>query len=208
MSDTIFQRIVKETQGKPKSGTWYRNKVRQLTISGGYNLNPGKLILDERKDMSKPKKKQDSNKIKFVLEYGKIYMFDYDPKMQLKLPYYDKFPLAYIMKGTDDGFYAYNLHYLNIKRRLEFLAHLKAGQVHVLRNQVFRYLSDPKYMNGIFLEIGESEWEIAAHLPVENFFTNLSGVEIPIPKTFIWQKTERLTRSYYKEKRRIGRIII
>lgn len=206
MSETIFQKIARETEGKSKSDTWYRNKVRQLTISGGYNLNPGKIFLDERKDMSRTKKKQDSNKIKFVLEFGKIYMFDYDPKYQLKLPIYDKFPLAYIMKGADGGFYAYNLHYLNIKRRLEFLELLKMGQVHILKSRVHRYLIDPKYMNGVFLEIGEDQWEVAAHLPVENFFTNVSGIEVSLPKSIIWQKTEKMQKTYYREKRRIGRI--
>lgn len=207
MSNTLFEIIEKETQGKSRSDVWYRNKVRQLTISKGYNLNPGKLLLDERSDRSQPKKEQDDNKITYRLDTGRIYMFDYDPKYQLKLPVYDKFPMTYILKPTDNGFYGYNLHYLNIKRRIEFLDILRMDQVHALKGRIHRYIIEPKYMNGVFLEVDESEWDVAAHLPVENFFTNVSGVEVPIPKTLIWQKTERMSKLYYREKRRIRRFL-
>lgn len=207
MSKTLFEQIVKETEGKKKSSIWFRNKVRQLTISGGYNLNPGKLLLDERKDSSQPKKDRDSNKLTRMISYGKLYMFDYKPKYENTLPVYDTFPFVYIMGPTDGGFYGLNLHYLKIERRLEFLELLKKGQVSALKGRIYKYLFEAKYMNGIFLEIKEDSWDIAANLPVENFFSNVNGIEVSIPKKIVWTQTDKLTKSYIREKRRIGRIV-
>lgn len=217
--ETLFQRVAKETKGKPKSGTWYRNKVRQLTVSGGYDINPNKLILDERVDMSKSKNKQDQNKImrKSGLYTGKIYMYDYDPKTKKRLPVYDKFPMTYIIAPAEGGFYGINLHYLEHKvsdnsgkrgGRSAFLYILKKkGIAYFPKQFIYHYLVDPQFMSGIFLEIAENEWDIAADFPVENFFTNISGIEVAIPKNIVWDKFSKGgTTDFVTQKRVIKKI--
>jgi hypothetical protein len=208
MSETLFQKIIKEGKEKPRSSSWYRNKVKQLAISGGYVRDPEKLIREERRDSGKPKKEQDPNKLTRVLETGQIYMFDYDPKYQLKLPVYDKFPMVYVVKATDNGFYGLNLHYFNNKKRLIFLNDLKKRKVaKLLTGRTYRYITENKYMNGIFLKIDESEWEDASIIPVENFFTNINGLEVNIPKTIVWKGTDRMKQEYIQKERIITRII-
>ena len=44
-------------------------------------------------------------------EWGRMIMFQYSPKMA-NLPYYDKFPMGFIIDVTSDGFLMLNMHYL------------------------------------------------------------------------------------------------
>jgi len=55
---------------------------------------------------------------------GSMYMFFYDPKLKLTLPYYDRFPLSIIVDSAPGGFYGLNLHYLNYNTRALFLDNL------------------------------------------------------------------------------------
>ena len=45
-------------------------------------------------------------------EWGRMIMFQYDPKAKATLPYYDKFPLGFIVDVKRDGFLMMNMHYL------------------------------------------------------------------------------------------------
>ena len=45
-------------------------------------------------------------------EWGRMVMFQYDPQGKATLPYYDKFPLGFIVDVTSDGFLMLNMHYL------------------------------------------------------------------------------------------------
>ena len=51
---------------------------------------------------------------------GNMYMYFYDPKHKLTLPYYDRFPLTIMVDGAKGGFYGLNLHYLNYNTRAKF----------------------------------------------------------------------------------------
>ena len=46
------------------------------------------------------------------LDVGRMYMFQYDPKGKDTLPYYDIFPLIFVLERYNDGFLGMNLHYL------------------------------------------------------------------------------------------------
>ena len=52
---------------------------------------------------------------------GSMQMFFYDPKYKETLPYYDRFPLAIIVKPAKGGFLGMNLHYLPPILRAKFL---------------------------------------------------------------------------------------
>lgn len=43
---------------------------------------------------------------------GKMYTYMYDPKHKQRLPYYDTFPLIFVVNVYRDGFLGINLHYL------------------------------------------------------------------------------------------------
>ena len=45
-------------------------------------------------------------------EWGRMVMFQYDPQAKATLPYYDKFPMGFIVDVTPDGFLMLNMHYL------------------------------------------------------------------------------------------------
>jgi hypothetical protein len=48
---------------------------------------------------------------------GKMYLFTYDPKHKLTLPFYDVFPLVFPIEYYSDGFLGLNLHYLPPRAR-------------------------------------------------------------------------------------------
>ena len=58
------------------------------------------------------------------VEFGKLNMFFYDPKLKQKLPYYDTFPLILPIEQYSDGFLGINLHYLPIPLRIRLLDRL------------------------------------------------------------------------------------
>jgi len=45
-------------------------------------------------------------------EWGRMVMFQYDPIGKATLPYYDKFPLGFIVDVNSDGFLMLNMHFL------------------------------------------------------------------------------------------------
>jgi len=46
-------------------------------------------------------------------EWGRMIMFQYDPQAKTTLPYYDKFPMGFIVDVNPDGFLMLNMHYLS-----------------------------------------------------------------------------------------------
>ena len=64
---------------------------------------------------------------------GRMYFFAYDPKTKDKLPYYDTFPLIFIIEEYQDGFLGLNLHYLNLRDRA------------MLLNRLTEYRSNSRY---------------------------------------------------------------
>jgi hypothetical protein len=52
---------------------------------------------------------------------GELYLYQYSPKYKDKLPYYDKFPLCFIIENTRNGFWGLNMHYLRPTQRAQFM---------------------------------------------------------------------------------------
>ena len=52
---------------------------------------------------------------------GKMFMYVYDPKHKETLPYYDTFPLIFVVGPAKGGFYGINFHYLPIPQRLQLM---------------------------------------------------------------------------------------
>lgn len=121
---------------------------------------------------------------------GSMYMFFYDPKLKLTLPYYDRFPLSIIVDSAPGGFYGLNLHYLNYNTRALFLDNLmefgppKSTESSRLTKLRYNLLSGvrkfkefkpcfkhylAKNVKSGFAKVPMTDWEIAIFLPVEQF---------------------------------------
>ena len=133
---------------------------------------------------------------------GKMYMFRYVPKAKDTLPYYDEFPLVFILKPSRTGFLGMNMHYLPPKWRMIFLSRMDA-----LRNNDklddttrlrinYELIRDTSLLNiGLpiikrynntnirskVVLIPADEWSIASLLPTEKFMKS--------SRATVWQDT-------------------
>ena len=120
---------------------------------------------------------------------GSMQMFFYDPKYKETLPYYDRFPLAIIVKPAKGGFLGLNLHYLPPILRAQFLDALMdnvtskksedakfkittrllaaASNLEYYKPCIKHYLTTN--VQSKFAEVKAPEWEIATFLPTALF---------------------------------------
>lgn len=129
----IFQQIAQRGKAEGLDGvkqrdarTWYRDAARSIS-----SVNRNSMMRD-----------QDSlqNDID-TQDIGKLFMFFYDPKHKKTLPYYDVFPLIFVISMKDSGFLGLNLHYLP--------PYLRAK----LMNELYRIASDKKYDKNTKLKV-------------------------------------------------------
>lgn len=118
---------------------------------------------------------------------GNMYMFFYDPKHKDTLPYYDTFPLVFIVGDAKGGFTGLNLHYLPPLLRAKLLGSLidlKSNNKYnastklrlsydVLNNSSKHALFKPcfkqyltSHVRSQFSMVPAAEWEIATFLPM------------------------------------------
>lgn len=105
-----------------KAKKWLFNNVREL-VKNNYSYDNRTNLLNQGDSISR-------NSRRFV---GKMYMFLYDPKLKQQLPYYDRFPLIFILEIYKDGFLGINLHYLPPIMRLKLFNRL----LHIANNRSF-----------------------------------------------------------------------
>jgi len=123
---------------------------------------------------------------------GRMYMFQYDPKLKKKLPYYDTFPLIFpIEPPRGESFLALNLHYLppplrarlmdelynrtinlndmdlNTRVRVSYDILKSASNLRFYRPCIKRYLFSN--IRSRFLYIDPDRWDIALMLPTARF---------------------------------------
>lgn len=158
------------------AANWFRNKAKEL----GKSVKPEDLLYAEEK-------------LRAEGIYGKMYHYFYVPKYKDdidKLPYYDIFPLIFMVGPAKGGFYGINLHYLPPILRAKLLdalfeirtndrytaatklklsyGILKGSQEYKEFRPCFKhYLS--QYVYSRFMLIDASEWNIALFLPTERF---------------------------------------
>lgn len=157
-----------------KAKAWLESKVKKLT---------GNEIMADRPRLI-PKEKINN----FLV--GRMVMYYYDPKLKETLPYYDRFPLAIIVKINRKGFMALNLHYLPPDLRIKLLDGLMTiykdkymDETKKLRMsyQLLRSTSRTKYfapclkqylyghVRSKFYVVDPAEWEMVLNLPTERF---------------------------------------
>ena len=121
---------------------------------------------------------------------GRMFMYFYDPKHKKTLPYYDRFPLIFMVEKAERGFYGLNLHYLPHKQRAIFFDRLTDYTTKEKYNLTTRlrlsynllkgssrlsafapcfkhYLSE--HVRSRMVEVPASDWETVLFLPSENF---------------------------------------
>jgi hypothetical protein len=135
----------------------------------------------------------DKQNIKTVLDnrcIGKMYTFFYDPKYKDVLPYYDMFPLIFLVDFKENGFLGINLHYLppvlraklmdslyqtinntkyddTTKLRISYQILASASKYRWFKPCLKHYLWD--HVQGNYLNIEPTNWDSALMLPTEQF---------------------------------------
>ena len=181
MATYIFQKISQEgraeglTPGTEDASDWFRDRASSVA-----SVN----VQREMKNTDRL-----YNKIGDT-DVGRMYMFFYDPKHKDTLPYYDRFPLIFVMEKYADGFLGMNLHYLpplfrarlmdqlyaiekqdnmreSKKLRMSYSLLASASKFRYFQPTVKRYLNN--HVRSRFLYVPYEEWDIALFLPTERF---------------------------------------
>ena len=188
---TLFEKITEMTGGKKQSYTWYKNAVKKA--ASDYKKDPGKIVRQERTDHKGNEEEPDENLLRRYAVSGHLYMFEYKAKMKW-LPYYDEFPLVYVMRATPDEFWGANLHYMSPKKRILVIKKLMEGRIDIPKKCFHKYLTSQ--VDGHMLDLAAAEWDTAILLPVENFVRNVKGSmgKFPYTKELVWDETDE---TYY-----------
>ena len=124
------------------------------------------------------------------IEIGKMYLYEYDPKWKDKLPYWDRFPLIFVINTDQEGYLGLNVHYLRPDLRLAFFDKLNqfaddkrlspktklAVQYKLISDMtkfpevspcIKRYLWG--HVKSKWLEIPPSDWRNSVMLPLQSF---------------------------------------
>ena len=109
---------------------------------------------------------------------GQLYFFTY--QAQTKQPYYDMYPLSYVIEYQKGGFLGCNLHYLRLNQREELAISLlnnsAQGSIAAPRRTLHKYIYAG--VRGQPYRIPESEWSDVAQLPTEKF-VDMRGITVP-----------------------------
>ena len=199
--ETIFEKVQKKTGGEKQTYTWYRNAVRTEALV--YSKAPERIIRDEIQDRKGPEESQDDNQIRRYAVSGHMYLFEYNAKYRTKLPYYDEFPLVYVIKATRTEFWGANLHYLSPKKRVWCIKRLMDGRVDIPRICFHKYLLGN--VDGYLLDLAAEEWTTAILLPIENFVRNVKGKQslATYMKELVWEESQDKFYDKIKQRRMI-----
>lgn len=180
---TIFEQVKEKAQGNP-TREWYRTEVfAAKTIQ--YEDNPGKLITEERVDEQGDVLKRDKNVMRAYPRLFSLMLYGYKAKYREELPYYDKFPLAFVLDVNPKSFFAINLHYYTPSQRIGIVQSLAENKIPRFERGAHKYLLSE--VKTPYLHLAEQEWETISVLPLEEFVMDLGGVEIPIPSNKVWR---------------------
>jgi hypothetical protein len=193
---TIFERVKEQAGEEEQTWQWYRKAVRSMALE--YRHNPDKTIREERRDKTDDIEDQDKNQLRRYARQGRLFLFEYKAKMKY-LPYYDTFPLVYVIKANADHFFGANLHYLEPRKRIIAIEKLKDNRIDLPRSCFHKYITD--HIDGFLLDLAIDEWDTAVALPVEHFVKNRDGILIPYKSTDVWKETNETYSDRVKAKR-------
>lgn len=181
MATYIFQKLSREGRaeglepGSTEARDWFRDRASSVST-----VNTKQLV----------KNKDTSQASIQASDIGRMMMFFYDPKTKETLPYYDRFPMIFVVNKTPGGFQGLNLHYLPPTYRARLMDALytvarndsvrdsqKLRMSYQLLNSAsrFRYFKPcfKQYLNSHvrsrFAYVPAEEWDIALMLPTQRF---------------------------------------
>lgn len=156
------------------SRTWFRQEARKI----GGRARTSQIMRDRDRFLSKP-------------QVGQLVFWNYDPKLKNVLPYYDTYPMGFIVNADSKGFLALNMHYLPpVARQALFKELLKLRSdkryrastrldsiswdtIKRFSNSGLAKAAVKRYkwthVRSRFIRIPANEWEIAVFLPFERF---------------------------------------
>ena len=173
---TIFESIQQDIGGKSRSRDWYRQKI--------YQKSPANIITDERSDEIGDELKRDVNLTTTFPRLFNLMFYQYEAKTRQDLPFYDKYPLAFVLETDNRSFFAVNLHYYSPEERMGLVASLAEDKIPKFRKGAHKYLLSE--VRSPYLILAQPEWQTMCLLPVEEFVRDLGGVEIPIKSEKVW----------------------
>lgn len=173
---TIFEQIQESSGGKSQSKDWYRKKIYQRT--------PDNIITEERSDEIGDELQRDRNLTTSFPRLFNLMFYQYKAKTRRDLPYYDKYPLSFVLEMDARSFFAVNLHYYSPEERMGIVASLAEDRIPKFRKGAHKYLLSE--VRSPYLILAQKEWQTMCLLPVEEFVRDLGGVEIPIPSNKVW----------------------
>ena len=182
---TLFEKINAKAQGQKKTLTWYRNAVK--SEASNYKKNFNKYILNEKSDRIGAVQDQDANELRRFTVQGHLYMFEYSARSKY-LPYYDRFPLVYVVKSDRKHFWGANLHYLKPKKRIVATSKLMQGRIDFPKSCFHKYIQ--QHVEGLMIDLAATEWDTAILLPTEDFVKDVNGLQFPIQKEDVWSDTD------------------
>ena len=211
MATKYFQSILDAAKklGLHNVKSWAARKWFQKQATDLKNATPQKLM-NQADKLSSTKPGPGS--------YGKMLCFFYDPKWKHKLPYYDRFPVIFVVDKAPGGFYGLNLHYLppllrsklfdalyqNLltgqdekrKLRIDYQILKSTSGLSAFRPCFKHYLYT--HVRSKYLVVPPQEWDTILFLPVARFERGggkLDGVPGkvggPISEQRIWQDSRR-----------------
>jgi len=183
MTSYIFQQLssrgraegIDDSTNLRDAREWFRNAAREVS-----SINTNRMMRDPQNLVSAIDAKS----------IGKMYMFFYDPKLKKQLPYYDTFPLIFVIGPAQGGFLGINLHYLppvlraklmnaiyqtinnkrydsSTKLKISYEILSSASRYRYFKPCVKHYLND--HVQSKYLNIEPRNWDSALMLPTERF---------------------------------------
>jgi hypothetical protein len=153
-----------------KSYSWYKENVP--VIAKKNDIYKTLVTLDET----------------LVPSGGNLYLFEYNATWAKKLPFYDEFPLVYMLQGGTK-FFGANLHYLNYPTRYKVLKSIISGRPTIpkqcFHNYVYEGLETPLF------KINNDDWMTSIFLPLESFVSRQKGSYKQVSKSYVWGVTKR-----------------
>lgn len=183
MTAYVFQQIaskgraegIDSSMRQRDARTWFRQAAQDIR-----SVNRSRMLNDKDNVVSQLEEKN----------IGQMFTYFYDPKTKETLPYYDTFPLIFLIGFKEKGFMGINLHYLppvlraklmdslyetinnqkyneTTKLRINYQILAAASRFRYFKPCVKHYLAD--HVRSDYLNIEPTNWDSALMLPTEQF---------------------------------------
>lgn len=139
-----------------------------------------------------------------ISSIGKMYMYWYDAKHKATLPYWDRFPVIFVLESYNDGFLGMNLHYLppvlraklidalytiktnpkdddKSKLKITYSLLASAAKYKLFGPTIKRYLKT--HVKSKLVEVAPEDWDHIAFLPLQKF--------VGARDSYVWSQSKK-----------------